>query len=89
MTRAVKQDLVEKSYALRTVRHASSRSVPESIIVELSGDHFQPQNRLAFAPQDRMHSELKPDCSKALMLRFSAKFSRAPLQSAIYGDVEV
>jgi hypothetical protein len=52
------------------------------------GDHFEPPNRLAFAfKSERKSNRNRTDC-KALVSRFSVKFSGKVLLSATYGYVE-
>jgi hypothetical protein len=58
---------------------------PELVIAEGSVDHFQPQNRLAFAFRIGRKANQNRTACETLMSHFGQKFSSGYLLSATYG----
>jgi hypothetical protein len=61
---------------------------PELVIAEGSVDHFQPQNRLAFAFRIGRKANQNRTACETLMSRCGQKFSGGYLLSATYGNIE-
>jgi hypothetical protein len=82
------QLLLEKSFELRTARYAGSHLVADSVITQVPADHFQPQNRLAFAFRYEWRANRKGTDCTARTSGLGVKFSGGFLLSATYGHVE-
>jgi hypothetical protein len=77
-----------ESEKLWTARWACSHSIPGSVITVVSGDHFKPQYRLAFACRfEWTANRNRTDC-EALTSGVGAKFFGKILPSATYGHID-